>query len=174
MEFHKISINQLKPEMKKFWLEINKYYQKNKKSTTEFENLWDNLNYQNKITNQNTSLYKVVYNEAGTHLASAVVKKNILKDYTLLYYQTNNLDEAYYLCAIFNSNFINEQLDIIQSSRNFVKRPVELNIPEFNPKNVIHQKLSELGIYFEEKIEEYVLDWKNTRWKKIQNKLKFL
>jgi hypothetical protein len=31
-----------------------------------------------------------------------------------------------------------------------------------------------LGIYFEEKIEEYVLDWKNTRWKKIQNKLKFI
>ena len=84
-DFQRIEENKLKPLMKSFYKKINDEYIKNKKVTTKFNELWENLNYQNKLTNQKPELYKVVFNEAGTKLKAAVLDKNILIDYTLLY-----------------------------------------------------------------------------------------
>ncbi|TFF89028.1 MAG: hypothetical protein EU549_01955 [Promethearchaeota archaeon] len=143
--YQRISIENLKPKMKTFYNKINKIYIENKKSTTKFQNLWENINYRNKLIKQDPNLFKVVYNEAGTNLKAAVVGKDIIVDYTLLYYQTPNIDECYYLCAILNSQFLNKNLRIIKSSRHFVKRPFKFEIPKYDPLKKFHIKLKDLA-----------------------------
>ncbi|MBD3228973.1 MAG: N-6 DNA methylase [Candidatus Lokiarchaeota archaeon] len=165
-EYQKIPIEDLKPKMKTFYKKINQIYIGNKKSTTKFVNLWQNINYRNKLIKQDPNLFKVVYNEAGSKLKSAVVDKNILLDYTLLYHQTPNIDECYYLCAILNSSFLNENLKIIKSSRHFVKRPFKFNIPEYNPSIDHHCKLKELARKCEDIIK------KNKKIKNFTPKIK--
>ncbi|MHA1311825.1 MAG: HsdM family class I SAM-dependent methyltransferase [Candidatus Helarchaeota archaeon] len=152
--YKKIPIENLPPKMKSFYKKIDLIYRENKKENTKFSNLWENINYQNKLINQNPNLYKVVFNEAGNKLKSAVIKKNIIIDYTLLYYQTANIDECYYLCSILNSEFLNFQLSLIKSSRHYVKRPFKFPIPIFDPLNEKHLRLVELSKTCEKLIKE--------------------
>lgn len=92
----------------------------------------------------------VVYIAAGTQLCAAVVpaEAKLILDSTLYYYYTTP-DEAHYLCAIFNaptlSRFFDEACHTTGRSH-FHLRPVEnLPIPEFDPANSGHQKLSDLS-----------------------------
>jgi hypothetical protein len=62
-----------------------------------------------------------------------------------MYYGTDDLDEAYYLCAIFNSKILDENLSRIKSSRHIMKRLVEFPIPKYNENNKYHRKLAELS-----------------------------
>jgi hypothetical protein len=143
--YQKILNKNLKYNMRKFYQKIDKIYKERKKSTTKFECLWENVNYRNKLIKQDPMLFKVVFNEAGSKLKSAVVGKNIIIDYTLLYYQTPDIDECYYLSAILNSDFLNENLKLIKSSRHFVKRPFKFNIPKYDSSNEKHVELCKIA-----------------------------
>ncbi len=131
---------------KLFYDKINKLYKKNKKETTKHKTLMDNLNRWSKLINQRQlSEIKVVYNNSGSILQSAVIQGDYLITGDLSYYTTNKLEEAFYLSAILNSYLITKQVKIMKSSRHIFKLPFDLPLQKYNMNNPNHRKLAELG-----------------------------
>ncbi|MFX1377676.1 MAG: class I SAM-dependent DNA methyltransferase [Promethearchaeota archaeon] len=131
---------------KSFYDKINNLYKRYKKSTTKHKTLMDNLNRWSKLINKRQmSNIKVVYNNSGSILQCAVVLGDYLVTGDLSFYATENLEEAFYLSAILNSNIINKQVKIMKSSRHIFKLPLEIPIEKFDISNDNHQKLVDLG-----------------------------
>ena len=131
---------------KQFYDLINNLYLKYKKKTTNKASLLENLNHWAKlITPRQLSKIKVVYNNSGSTLNSAVIEGDFLITGDLSYYDTQNLEEAYYLSSILNSRFVNNQIKIRKSSRHIFKKPFETPIPKFDIDNDQHSKLADLG-----------------------------
>ncbi|MHA1659399.1 MAG: HsdM family class I SAM-dependent methyltransferase, partial [Promethearchaeota archaeon] len=129
-----------------FYDKINKIYLKLKKSTTKHDSLMDNLNRWSKLINKRQlARIKVVYNNSGSVLNSAVVQGKYLITGDLSFYDTENLNEAYYLLAILNSELMSNQIKIKKSSRHIFKIPFEIAIKKFDNRNINHQKIAELG-----------------------------
>ena len=67
---------------------------------------------------------------------------------TVTFFSTNNETEAHYLCAIINSKPIREFIKSFSSAgRGFGSPSVmeNVNIPKFDPKNELHQKLVQIS-----------------------------
>lgn len=138
--------NNLEAYAKLFYDKINDVYKRNKKITTKHETLMENLNRWSKLINlRQTSKIKIVYNNSGSILNAAVVQGDFRVTGDLCFYDTDNLEEAYYLSAILNSNLMTKQIKILKSSRHIFKLPLEFPITKFESKNSTHQKLAELG-----------------------------
>ncbi|TXT66660.1 MAG: SAM-dependent methyltransferase [Promethearchaeota archaeon] len=141
-----------------FYKKMNHIYEERKKSTSDIETLFSNLNYWNKLTKQtNTSPYLVVYNASGSYLKSAVIEQfeqKIIVDSENYYYSTEQKNEAYYLTAIFNTPLITKYIKLIKSSRHIHKRPFSFPIPFYDEKNKDHYKLAQKG----KKYTSYVHD----------------
>ena len=125
------------------------------------------LDYLGKLTNQNPNTkYVVLYNTSGTNLVSCVINKDEIRGFKIdniiipvrgfvvesktYFYETNNEDEAHYICAILNSDIVNEGIKPLQprglyGERDIHRRPFVLPIPKFDKKNTIHKKLAELS-----------------------------
>ena len=126
-----------------------------KQKSSQKLSIYDRINYHKLLISQNPSKkYKVVYLRSGTHLASCVIENkptSILIESTLYSYETNNVDEAFYLAAIFNSKILDDLIKPFQSkgfggaARDIHKKPLEYPFPKFNKDNPLHQKISELG-----------------------------
>ncbi|MHA1282552.1 MAG: HsdM family class I SAM-dependent methyltransferase [Promethearchaeota archaeon] len=148
------NLTNLPPNAKKYYLKINDYYIKHKKSSTKNKSLIENLNRWNKLINKRQlSKLKVVYNNSGSEINAAVVQGDFIITGDLSYYSTNNIDEAYYLAAVLNSNIINSQIKIKRSSRHIFKIPFETNIKKFDPNNINHKKLAKLGKIAEDNVK---------------------
>jgi len=136
----------LSKNAKCFYDKINEIYLNYKKETTKNDSLMDNLNRWSKlINNRQLSEIKVIYNNSGSVLNSAVVQGNFIITGDLSFYATQNLDEAYYLSTILNSTIMTNQVQIMKSSRHIFKIPFDIPIKTFNPYNQNHQKLVKLG-----------------------------
>lgn len=129
--------------------------------------LYDWLDYENKLTGQNlNSSYRVVFpGPSSTYLVSAVLPheklsakvegvtipfKGLVIDHACLQYETENEEEAYYVCAMLNSKSIDRIIKPFQSTgqggeQNIHKKPLEIPIPKFNEKNKIHKEISQIG-----------------------------
>ncbi|MFW9901527.1 MAG: class I SAM-dependent DNA methyltransferase [Candidatus Thorarchaeota archaeon] len=143
--FH-FDYDELEKYGKLFYDKINQVYIKYKKKTTKHRSLIENLDRWSKLINKRQlSKIKVVYNNSGAILYSAVVQGDFLITGDLSFYDTDNLEEAFYLSAILNSTMMTKQVDIIRSSRHIFKLPLEFPIKKFDKKNPNHQKLAELG-----------------------------
>jgi len=134
------------------------------------------INYRNKITGQNPSKrYVLLYNTSGTDLVSCVVDKRSLQSFKVLgaeikprgfiadaktyFYETDNGNEAHYLCAVLNSTIVNEGIKPLQTrglfgERDIHRRPFMLPIPKFNSNDPVHLKLAELSKIDHEKVAE--------------------
>ena len=136
----------LKTHAKKFYDKINEIYLTNKKDSTMNESLMDNLNRWAKLINtRQISKIKVVYNNSGSVVNSAVVQGDFLITGDLSFYSTSNLNEAYYLSAILNSPLMTKQVQIKKSSRHIFKIPFEIPIKIYDENNENHRKLAELA-----------------------------
>jgi len=129
-----------------FYDKIDRIYLKHKKETTKNKSLMDNLNRWSKLINprQNAKI-KVVYNNSGSVLNSAVILGDYLITGDLSFYNAKNLEEAYYLSAILNSPLMNKQIRIKKSSRHIFKLPFENPIKIFNPEEENHKLLADLA-----------------------------
>jgi hypothetical protein len=84
-------------------------------------------------------------------LAKTVIKpKNFVADKKTHLYETDNELEAHYLCAILNSNLVNEMIKPLQTrglfgERDIGRRPFMLPIPKFDKNDKLHLKLAELS-----------------------------
>jgi hypothetical protein len=131
---------------RRFYNLINVYYLNHKKKSTKKTSLLENLNHWQKlITPRQLSKIKVVYNNSGSILTSAVIKGNYLVTGDLSFFDTNDINEAYYLSAILNSKIMNEQVRIKKSSRHIFKIPLDLPIPLYDDKVKIYLDLANLG-----------------------------
>ncbi|MFX1345724.1 MAG: class I SAM-dependent DNA methyltransferase [Promethearchaeota archaeon] len=131
---------------KQFYEKINNLYLRYKKETTAHNSLMENLNRWSKLINsRQLSKIKVVYNNSGSQLNSAVIQGDFIVTGDLSYYGTTSLDEANYLAAILNSSILTEQIKIMKSSRHIFKLPFNIPIKKFDLKNPIHQQLAKLG-----------------------------
>jgi hypothetical protein len=142
-------------EAEKIWSEVRG--KKEEKMT-----IYERLDYQRELSIQNPGAkYKVVYLRSGTNLAATVIdvektlKDNallngVIAESTLYHYETDNIDEAYYLAAILNSSVLDQLIKPMQSKgkfgeRDIHKKPLEFPIPRYDPNNEVHRKLVELG-----------------------------
>lgn len=138
--------NSLNKNSKIFYDKINNIYLKYKKTTTTHNSLMENLNRWSKLINsRQLSTIKVVYNNSGSIINSAVIQGDYLVTGDLSFFHTSNLNEAYYLSAVLNSNILTEQIKIMKSSRHIFKLPFNISIKKYDVGNQNHQKLAQLG-----------------------------
>ncbi|GIU70738.1 MAG: BseRI endonuclease [Candidatus Nitrosocaldaceae archaeon] len=147
-------------ECEKLWNEI-------RMEKADRSNIYEWLNYSNKITNQDPSKrYVVLYNTSGTFLSSCIVDltkelsiqvdgiklklQGFVAESKCYYYSSNLKDEIYYLSSILNSSITDNLIKPFQTRglwgpRDIHKKVLELPIEEFNPDNSYHKELAELG-----------------------------
>jgi len=102
------------------------------------------------------SKYKLLWKEQSKKMTTTVVStlddkflgnKNIVTDSKVLYVSFNDKNEVNYLCAVLNSRLIGEIIEAytidIQKGIDIVKN---INIPKYNSKNKLHEKLADLSI----------------------------
>jgi hypothetical protein len=164
------------PEMAEWLSNAQKVWEtgSTEKSKERFLKVIERLNYQQLLTIQNPSKrYVLLYNTSGTNLVSCVVDRKALPDFEILkakitpkgfiaeaktyFYETDNEAEAHYLCAVLNSDVVNERIKPLQTrglygERDIHRRPFMLPIPRFYAENQAHLRLAELSRICHEKI----------------------
>jgi len=156
------------------WFErTNIIWDKNKASKVQ-ESLPEWFNYRNKLTAQNvTDRFRVLYGGSGTNIACCVLDldyeelriyerrvSQFVVDTTCYYLSTETEAEAHYLCAILNSQTVDEQIKAHQpeglwGARHIHRTPFEAcAIPIFDADNPYHLELARLSIGAHEKIDD--------------------
>jgi hypothetical protein len=108
------------------------------------------------ISEETFARYKVVWKRMTNDLIATVVSqlktpfgyKTIIPLETTAFIPTENESEAHYLCAIINSKPVRDFIKSFSSAgRGFGTPSVmeHIGIPKFDPKNPLHQKLSEIS-----------------------------
>ena len=146
-----------------------KRQESDERAITDF---WKNINHLNKLINplQKHNI-KVVYNSSGSNLKSAIIKNQIIVDTTLFYIGLENINEAYYLCAILNSYLMVNNIKVIKSSRHIHKRPFSFPIPEFDEVNEIHLKIVKLSKICEQRVIDIITDLKLKKLNSLKTKI---
>jgi len=167
-----------------------------KRSLEEYPRLVLRLNHMGALSSQDPSKkYVVLYNRSGKDLASCVIykydmppfklnnivitPKGFVADFTTMFYETDDEMEAHYLCAILNSDVVNEAIKPYQTKglfgeRDIVRRPFMLPIPKFDPSNPVHRRLAELSKACHEKASRIRLTKRGVaaRRKEVRDALK--
>lgn len=137
------------------------------KSKTNFPRVISWVNYRSKLSYQNPKAkYIVLYNASGSNIASCVINKHgllpleagrtaitpvgFIAEAKSYFYETDDEGEAHYLCAILNSNVVNEAIKPLQpkglyGEREVGRRPFMFNIPKFRGDDPSHARLAELS-----------------------------
>jgi len=165
-----------------------------KKSEKRFPSLLDRLNYNNLLTNQNSSKrYVVLYNATGTNLVSCVIDKSSLPYFTAdgkeikpksfiadvktWFFETESEMEAHYLSTVFNSEVISKIIKPLQprglfGARAIHRRPLIFAIPDFNSNYDIHLELANIGKGCHEKVKAMKFLQRNNLRAEVRKKLK--
>ena len=85
----------------------------------------------------------------------------VIMDCKTFYYETDQVDEAYYLVAILNAPIVDKSIKCIQSRglygpRDIHKKVMEFPMPRYNPNNEIHRKLAEISKLCEVKVNRWL------------------
>jgi len=165
------------PHLAKWLGSAEKTWAEKRESKLKGPTIYKWIDYRRKLTEQSSKKrYVVLYEAVGTYLVATVVDKRktlietpagkvnttgTLIDYSTIYYETNDSDEAQYLCAIFNSKTMDDLIKPMQATglfgpRNIWKKVLELPITKFNPKNELHSRLAELGKECERTVQRSV------------------
>ena len=127
------------------------------------------MNWQNKLTEQNLNLpYLVLYSASAKDANATVLKREDLElefimDKVTYWYSTNNLEEAYYLSAVLNSETPNLMMKDFQSkglfgARDVHKKILDIYYPKYDATAESHQRLAELGRLCHNKTAQYLRD----------------
>jgi type I restriction-modification system DNA methylase subunit len=122
----------------------------------ESQDLYQWLNYQNKLMKQDPETEHVVlYNTSGMNLSSTLVElrsieKPFYADAKSYWTSTQTVDEGFYLCSVLNSDIVNQLIKPFQSKgllgeRDIHKKVLELPIPQFDRKDPVHGRLALIG-----------------------------
>jgi hypothetical protein len=155
------------PKTARYFEEVELHWKKNSTDKQKDTSIYQWINYRNKICNQNFSTkYNVLYVASSTYLASCIVDQTDEINYEMndlkiklngfvaesktYYFETDDYEEANFLCAILNSKTLDDLIKPLQTRglwgpRDIHKRPLSLPIPNFNKKDPDHSKLAELS-----------------------------
>ena len=108
-----------------------------------------------------------MYNTSGTYLTSCVLNPSdriefesmqgkittnkFFADVSTYYFDTEIKAEAFYLCGVLNSKFIDTKIKPLQprgdfGPRSIHKLPFDFPIPKFESNNKYHKKISEISL----------------------------
>ena len=158
-----VDAQELNPNMRARWEKMQRLWEANR-GKTDTKTLTQNLNWLNKLTSQLEYLRRLIfpaepvarpiriaYTQNGRPTAALITDNRAILDRSLYQVTCRNLDEAYYLLAIINSNALAQAAKPFCST-NWAKeiRALEkhlwlLPIPEYDPQNPTHTQLSRLG-----------------------------
>jgi SAM-dependent methyltransferase len=110
--------------------------------------------------------WKVVWREMATVMTASVVGKvedrPIFPDHKLMMVESPTESEAHYLCAVLNSSppsmAVASYAQTIQMDTHVLEN---VRIPKFDPKNKVHQRLSELSMQAHDIVRNQELATKN-------------
>ncbi|MGB9914657.1 MAG: N-6 DNA methylase [Candidatus Bathyarchaeales archaeon] len=154
----------------RFWEE-----RRTEKAETRFSRVIERLNYNNLLSAQNPrKRYIVLYNASGTNMASCVVDREQLPSFKILqtlvmprgfvidhksfHYETNDENEANFICSILNSNVLNESIKPLQprglfGEREIQRRPFMFSISKFDDKDPQHLELAQISKQCHERLK---------------------
>jgi type I restriction-modification system DNA methylase subunit len=144
-----------------------KTWDKKKTSKNKNQAFTDNIDWQQKLTNQNLDApYLVLYNSSAKDANATVVSRAdldlefIVENKSYVYY-CKKVSEAYYLTAILNSTTPNLLMKDFQSTGLFGARDVHRKIldiyfPPFDAGNAMHRRLADLSRRAHEKVSTYL------------------
>ncbi|MHA1380168.1 MAG: N-6 DNA methylase [Candidatus Helarchaeota archaeon] len=150
-----------------YFKKLSNLYKNAIKTGARIKDLWENINYQEKLTKKRQrKQYKVVMMSSGTIAKACLVKDpNIIIDYTNFIIGFDSEDDAYYLMAYLNAPSVTKTVQFIQAEgaggkgRHITKRPFLFKFPKFNPKNLNHQKIVKKSKEMESKARKIADEW---------------
>lgn len=168
-------VTNIGPFSRKHWNFIKEvYFKETKKDLFEV-----GINYRNKLcTNKKVKgaqrkPFKVIF-PTSKNLIGAVISDpegRFFIDSTIYYYGTEDEDEAYYLCGMFNVPNLFKSVKVIADTRHHHKKPLYFNIPKFiNDDNQL--QISRLSKQCSEIVEDYVSNVKKIELGVINNLIK--
>ncbi len=152
--------------LKKWMQEAEAVWAHKRREKAQKVDLYEWLDWANKLTKQSSrTKFKVLYNAAGTYLVSCVLDNGpssvsldgidlkvsgIVAEHKVYFYDTDDADEALYLCGFLNAPTIDKLIKPMQSKglwgeRDIEKKVLELPIPRFNPSHPFHLGLVNLA-----------------------------
>ena len=148
---------QLDTRMRTRWNTMSSLWDANK-GKNDKKSLYQNLNYLSKLTSQlgwlrnpNDRPVRIAYTTSGVPTGALISEDKAVLDTTLYQVTCRNLDEAYYLLAIINSNALAKSVkpfgptNWAREIRHLHKHLWKLPIPEYDPNDTDHVNLSRLG-----------------------------
>ena len=159
---------------------LDQLYRKHQKPDASLPSLWQNIDYQGKLTaSRQRAPLKVVIQSGGTKVKAAIVSSpDVIIDHACFFIGTNDLQEARYLYAILNAPIVTRDVNIRQaegargSGRSIKKRPLEIAIPQFNPSCSAHVALARQAEKMEELVREKVSKFLKKRKKTPRSVIK--
>ncbi|MFX1537406.1 MAG: hypothetical protein ACFFDI_24630 [Promethearchaeota archaeon] len=144
------------------------YWKKNRTKRCEKYRLSEWINYRQKLTKQKIRKkgFKVLFISSATNIAACVINQNQPIQYEVngievepqgfvvesktYWFETDNENEAHYICAVLNSPIVDQLIKPVQSrglwgARDIHKRPLSIPFPIYNGKNKDHQDLARLA-----------------------------
>ncbi len=129
---------------------------KTEKNKEEKINLYDYLNWQNKLTQQNINAkYLVLYTASAKDANAVIINREdfdleFIVDYTAYWIAVNSFKEANYLVSFLNCGFANRLIKDFQARglfgpRHISKTILEIAFPQYDSKNRQHIELAKLG-----------------------------
>jgi type I restriction-modification system DNA methylase subunit len=140
------------------------------KSKSRFPSLIERLNYNGLLQIQNPNKkFVVLYSATGTNITSCIIERNqvlnsfpnnFIADVKTWFYETNNELEAHYLCALFNSEILNQLIKPLQpqglgGGRAIHRRPLLFPIPQFDENISLHKELAHISKKAHKKIAKF-------------------
>ena len=151
-----IRLGGLERRMRLRWQASSSLWEGNKAAATRM-NLLGQLDYMGKLRSQfdwrknpGSRPIRVVYNSAGTPTAALLNDDNSIVENVLFWITCRNTEEANYLLAIINSDFLYGAVASLMPKGQFGARHLhkhlwKLPIPEFDAADPLHQALSRPG-----------------------------
>jgi hypothetical protein len=129
----------------------------------------DRLDFQRGLTEQNLDhQFLVLYNSSAKNANATVIRREDLDleffaENTTYWYSTANLEEAYYLSSILNSDAPNEMMKDFQAkglfgARHVHKKILDIYYPQYDGQVEAHRRLAELGRRCHEQAAQYLAD----------------
>ena len=151
-----VDIAKLDSRMQTRWNTMSSLWDANK-GKNDKKTLYQNLNYLSKLTSQLEWLrnpgdrpIRIAYTTSGEPTATLISDDQAVLDTTLYQVTCRDLNEAYYLLAIINSDTLRASVDQFMpkglfGARHLHKHLWKLPIPAYDPNDANHNDLSRLG-----------------------------
>jgi hypothetical protein len=147
--------------------ECTKVWEQRRTTKNQAYSVEEYLNYQKKITSQDLSApYVVLYNSSAkdanaTLLIRSELPLKFIADHKTYALYTSNLDEAYYLVGVLNSNVANQKIKDFQTRglfgpRDVHKKILEIFYPIYSERIELHSQISLQARLATEKANIYV------------------